>query len=107
MVTDLQALADGLLAQAAESARGRATHAVVQGERLRVMAMALRAGESLGEHDSPPAATLQVLRGEVSLSHGEESQTLRAGELSEIPDGRHDLSAVTDAVVVLTVWREG
>ena len=104
MVTDLQALTDALLAEAADSKRGRASHLIISGDKLRVMAMALLAGESLGEHDSPAAATLQVLRGEVVLHGGAEQLELKAGDLAPIPDERHDLVADVDSVVVLTVY---
>jgi quercetin dioxygenase-like cupin family protein len=106
MVTDLNALAERLLAEAADHPRGRAAHLVVSGDRLRVTAMALRAGEALGEHDAPPAATLHALSGEVVLHADGEATTLRAGEIAPIPQARHDLQATTDAVVVLTACLE-
>ena len=106
MVTDLKALADRLLAEAADHPRGRAADVVVRGDRMRVTVMALRAGEALGEHEAPPAATLQVLRGEAKLHAGAETIDLGEGEISEIPQTRHDLEAVTDSVVVLTASLE-
>lgn len=106
MVTDLNALADKLQAEAAEHPRGRAAHLIVVGDRMRVTAMALQAGQALGEHDAPPAASLQVLSGEVVLHAGGEATALGAGELAPIPQMRHDLEATTDAVVVLTACME-
>ncbi len=102
MVTDLNSLSDRLLAEAAEHPRGRAAHLIISGDRMRVTAMALQAGQALGEHESPPAATLQVLSGEVVLHAEGEATPLRAGEIAPIPQARHDLAATTDAVVVLT-----
>jgi quercetin dioxygenase-like cupin family protein len=44
-----------------------------------------------------------VLSGEVRLSAGEESWSGTAGDYLVIPPVRHDLQAVGDAVVLLTV----
>lgn len=103
---DLDQLADEHLATARDSTHGRSAHTIVggQGNALRHLLLALRAGEGLAEHESPGEATLQVLRGRVTL--GTETATgsceLRAGHLVEIPDERHDLQALEDSVVVLT-----
>lgn len=103
MTTDLTALIDPLLSTARESKRGRATHPVIQGERQRVMLIALLAGEALGEHNSPPAATVQVLRGRATVHSATDSVELAAGEIGPIPPERHDLAAIEDSVVLLTV----
>lgn len=102
-MTDLNSVTDRLLDEAAAHPRGRAAHIVIGGDRMRATAMALRAGERLGEHDAPPAATLQVLRGEVKLHADGDTLDLSAGEAAAIPQARHDLEAVSDAVVLLTV----
>lgn len=101
---DLDQLADEHLAVAREAAHGRSAHTIVggQGRTLRHLVLALRAGEALAEHEAPGEATLQVLRGRVTLGTATESCELRAGQLVEIPDERHDLRAVEDAAVVLT-----
>lgn len=106
MVTDLSALADRLQAEAADHPRGRAAQLVVSGDRMRVTMMAMRAGEALGEHEAPPAATLQVLRGQATLHADGEAIEVNQGELSAIPPARHDLVAVTDMVAVLTASLE-
>ncbi|PKQ25199.1 MAG: LuxR family transcriptional regulator [Actinobacteria bacterium HGW-Actinobacteria-4] len=96
------------LAVARESSNGRSSHSLY-GDRehlLRHMLMALTAGTSLGEHASPGEATLQVLEGEVTLSGLDESWTLAAGDFVAIPPERHDLTAITDAVVLLTVAKD-
>ena len=61
---DLHALGDELLGEAAESSHCRASRAVVHGDRQRAVLMAFKPGGELGEHEAPPAATLQVLRGQ-------------------------------------------
>jgi quercetin dioxygenase-like cupin family protein len=101
---DLDQLADEHLAVAREAPHGRSAHTIVggQGHALRHLVLALRAGEALAEHEAPGEATLQVLRGRVTLGTAGESCELAAGQLVAIPDERHDLQAVEDAVVVLT-----
>lgn len=96
------------LAVAREASNGRSSHSLY-GDRahlLRHMLMALTAGTSLGEHASPGEATLQVLQGSVTLTGVGQSWDLTAGEFVAIPPERHDLTAVTDAVVLLTVAKD-
>lgn len=98
-------LADELLESARSSTSGRAAATVHGGRQhdLRQTLIALVGGRSLGEHDSPGEATLQVLRGEVRLHAGAECWDGAAGSYVHIPPRRHDLEALTDAVVLLTV----
>lgn len=101
---DLTALGKELLSQAGESAHGRASTAVVHGDRQRAVLMAFTAGGELGEHEAPPAATLQVLSGQAVLRAGDDEWDLSAGELMVIPQSRHSLRVPDgDAVVLLTV----
>ena len=99
-------LADGgrqLLADAAAAPTGRATRLLLSMPGLRCLLIALSSGQSLAEHDSPPAATLFVQSGTVRLTSGREGWTVHAGQLIAIPPARHALHADTDAVVLLTV----
>jgi quercetin dioxygenase-like cupin family protein len=101
----LTTLADEHLAKARSSAHGRSAHTFVGGrdQVLRQMLLALLAGQSLGDHEAPGQATLHVLRGRVTLSTATDSWEGTPDELLEIPDERHDVVAVEDSVVVLTV----
>jgi quercetin dioxygenase-like cupin family protein len=96
------------LAAARESSNGRSSHLLYgdRGHLLRQMLMALTAGTTLGEHASPGEATLQVLEGSVTLSGVDQSWDLTAGDFVPIPPERHDLTALTDAVVLLTVAKD-
>ncbi|MFF2508933.1 cupin [Streptomyces sp. NPDC058067] len=99
---DLNALADKHLAAARSAAHGRSAHLLLREETLRQSLIALTAGSALEEHNAPPAATLQVLRGEVVLTAVSGDVTLKAGRLHAIPQERNGLRAVTDAAVLLT-----
>ena len=102
-VTQLDALAPELLAEARAHASRRAARTLVSGTSQRATLIALAEGAELAEHDSPPAATLYVVTGTARLhTHGAE-WTLHNGHLATIPPQRHGLSALTDTVVLLTV----
>ncbi|MEE1795732.1 cupin [Streptomyces sp. BE308] len=99
---DLNALADEHLAAARVAAHGRSAHLLLQQPPLRQTVIALTSGTALDEHNAPPAASLQVLRGSVRLTAGSGDVELTTGELHPIPQERHGLLALTDAVVLLT-----
>lgn len=101
----LNRLAEEQLAAARESSSGRAAVTVFGGREhdMRQTLIALVEGHGLGEHESPSEASLQVLTGEVRIRAGEESWSGTAGDYLVIPPSRHDLHAVSDAVVLLTV----
>lgn len=103
--TSLTTLADEMLAEAKQHHSGRAAHTVYGGSvhHLRQTLVALQAGQALAEHDSPGESTLQVLRGRVRLTAGEDSWEGAAGELASLPRSRHALESLEDSVVLLTV----
>jgi quercetin dioxygenase-like cupin family protein len=101
----LSRLADEHLVKAGESRQGRSSHTVVGGRdrSLRHLLLALKAGEVLADHEAPGEATVLVLSGRVTLGTSTDEATVSAMELLEIPDERHNLRALEDSVVVLTV----
>ncbi|WP_097983648.1 cupin [Streptomyces sp. f150] len=99
---DLNALAEEHLAAARASAHGRSAHLVLQEPPLRQTVIALTEGTALDEHNAPPAASLLVLRGGVRLTAASGDAELPAGTLHPIPQERHGLLALSDAVVLLT-----
>ncbi|KES08104.1 LuxR family transcriptional regulator [Streptomyces toyocaensis] len=105
----LDALAREHLERAAAAPNGRSAATVYGGHEhtLRQTLLALTAGTSLADHDSPGEATLLVLRGRVRLTSGESEWEGRTGDLIVIPPARHGLHALEDAAVILTVARRG
>jgi len=104
--TDLTTLADSLLDKARQASSGRAAETIEggSGHALRQTVLGMAGGADLSEHESPGEATLQVLRGRVTLSADTgETESLEQGGLAPIPATRHSLHADTDAVVLLTV----
>jgi quercetin dioxygenase-like cupin family protein len=101
----LDALAREQLEAARRSSAGRASRTVVGGHEhvLRQTVVALAGGRELSEHENPGQATLVVLSGRVRLVAGELAWDGRKGDLIVVPEVRHRLEAVEDAVVLLTV----
>jgi quercetin dioxygenase-like cupin family protein len=101
----LTQLAEERLAAAQDSGNGRASATIFGGREhdMRQTLIALAEGQGLGQHESPGEASLQVLSGDVRITAGEESWSGGTGDYLVIPPLRHDLHAVSDAVVLLTV----
>ena len=103
--TSLHQLVEEQLAKARTASSGRAAVTVHGGQEhdLRQTVIALVEGRSLGEHEAPGEATLQVLSGNVRLAAGDETWEGAEGDHLVIPPTRHDLTALSDAAVMLTV----
>jgi len=107
--TSLTTLAEDQIAQAQSASSGRSAVTVYGGQEhdLRQTLIALAADRRLGEHEAPGEATLQVLRGRVRVTAGDDHWDGVEGDHTVIPPARHDLLAITDAVVLLTVATRG
>ena len=105
----LNALVRTELDAAALSSNGRSARTVYGGHEhvLRQTLIALVAGRSLQEHENPGEATVHVLRGRVRLASADVSWEGMSGDLLIVPDARHSLEALEDAVVLLTVGKVG
>ena len=101
----LTAVVDEQLARARQSNSGRSAQTIYGGHEhfLRQTVIALLAEHELAEHNSPGEATLQVLEGEVKVSAGGDSWQGAIGDFLIIPPVRHNLQAIDDSVVLLTV----
>lgn len=101
----LTALARQQLKLAAAATSGRSSQTVYGGHQrsLRQTVVALTAGNSLAEHDSPGEATLLVLNGKLSLICGENSWKGSTGDFLAVPAERHSVEALEDVAFLLTV----
>jgi quercetin dioxygenase-like cupin family protein len=101
--TVLSELADQLIADLPNHGSGRTARTVLSGSVMRAVVVALRDGVEMAEHDSPNGATLQVLRGKVTLRAGERDWPLEPGQLIAVPPQRHSVEAHADSALLLTV----
>jgi quercetin dioxygenase-like cupin family protein len=101
----LTALAREHLEAARAASSGRSSHTVYGGHEhsLRQTLIALKAGSSLDDHESPGEATLHVLHGRVLVTNAKAQWEGSAGDHIVIPNSRHGLQALEDSAVVLTV----
>lgn len=97
------------LAKASHATAGRSSVTVHggQGHAMNQVLIALCAGHRLDEHRHTGAATLQVVHGTAVLHAGDESLQLRTGDHVTVPGTPHDLEAVEDTVVLLTIAHAG
>jgi quercetin dioxygenase-like cupin family protein len=97
-----------LLQQARTLDAGRSARTLTPGAgaALKQTLLALVEGTRLEEHEAPGPASLFVVSGDVRIGTSDEDVTLAGGQWMLIPDEPHDLSATTDAVVLLTVAPE-
>ena len=102
--TALPELAGALLEEARADSAHRAGRTICggSGHVLRQTAIALLADSTLSDHENPGEATLQVLVGRVRITWEDGSAELGTGDHLVIPQERHGLVALTDAVVLLT-----
>ncbi|MEE6273082.1 cupin [Georgenia sp. MJ206] len=98
---DLTALTQSHLEAARTSDHGRSAELLVRDGVLRQSILALVAGSELGEHNSPHAASLQVLLGRVRVT-GPDTSELTTGGLHVLTHERHAVSALEDSVFLLT-----
>ncbi|MCP2322932.1 quercetin dioxygenase-like cupin family protein [Hamadaea flava] len=97
------------LDRAQRSGAGRSAATVYGGHEhvLRQTVIAIAAGAELAEHANPGEATVFVIDGRVRLTGAAASWEGLAGDLLIVPDEPHSLSALEDAVVLLTVAKLG
>jgi quercetin dioxygenase-like cupin family protein len=101
----LTALAREHLETARAASSGRSAHTVYGGHEhsLRQTVMALTAGSSMEDHESPGEATLQVLLGRVRVTNSTAGWDGSPGDHIVLPRTRHGLHALEDSAVLLTV----
>ena len=86
---------------AREAPNGRHAELLIHGGPLRQTVLALTKGTELPEHNSPPAASIQVIRGSLRVT-GEEPAVIEAGHIEALTHFRHAVEALEDTVFLLT-----
>lgn len=102
-VVSLDDLAESLIADLPNHRSGKTAKTIMSGTVMRAVIVALAEGAHMSEHDSPPAATLHVIRGEVTLTTKSKEWKIRPGELVPVPRQRHSVHAQADSAFLLTV----
>lgn len=107
--TSLTALARTEMQSALRASSGRSAKTVYGGHehRLRQTLIALKANETLAEHENPGEATVLVVQGRILLTAGEEEWSGWTGDLIIVPDAPHSVTAVEDSSILLTVVKLG
>ena len=99
---DLSTVADTILQTALQSEHGRHAELLVLDGHLRQSVIALTSGSRLADHNAPPAATIQVLRGAIEVTTESGSVRLSQGQLDQLTKERHGVLALEDSVFLLT-----
>lgn len=90
-----------ILDEAISSGKGRSAAILVHDGPLRQTVIGLRTGQVLAEHNSPPAASMYLLRGRVRVTGQDQSEVV-AGEITALTHVRHGVEALEDSVFLLT-----
>ena len=99
----LSELAETLVSDLPNHPAGRTAKTILSGTAMRAVVIALKAGVEMNEHDSPPAATLYCIEGDVTLRAGAREIRVSPGQLVPVPPQRHSVRAHADSAILLTV----
>ena len=100
-MADLTALARIHLDAALADEHGRSAELILRDGPMRQTIIALRDGVELAEHNSPAAASIQVLQGRVRVT-GQEVADVDEGRIEVLTHQRHSVLALDDSVFLLT-----
>jgi len=106
---DLAAEAGQLRAELAYQEGDRNANTLLKEPHVRVVLMALRHGAQLQEHQTAGWVVVQTISGRVRLRALGQSVELAAGHLLTLePNAAHDVEALEESVVLLTLaWSAG
>lgn len=101
---DLVAIERELRQQEPYRREGHTARTLLRAPDLRVVLIAIQGGSRIAKHRADESASLHVVSGHVRLHLPERLADLRAGELLLLERGlEHDVEAVTDSALVLTL----
>lgn len=93
---------DTALSTARAADNGRHAELLVTDGPLRQTLIGLTSGTVLQEHNSPPAASIQVLAGVVVVTAGDTEFVFQTGDITALTHERHSVAVSEDAVFLLT-----
>jgi len=100
----MAALSDAItraVAEARKAPNGRHAEVLVHDGPLRQSVIALGQGVTLAEHNSPPAASIYVIRGRLRIT-GDEPVEIAPGQIETLTHQRHAVESLDDTVFLLT-----
>lgn len=101
---DLEAEADRLIKKLVQAGGSRETQNIAREGGVSLVLMAIEGGDTIREHSTPGATTVQVVRGHVILTSEGQTIDLRPGQTVLFqPKIRHDLRAEEQSAVLLTI----
>lgn len=105
---DLTAIDRQLRSEDAYRRDGHTARTLTREPALRIVLVVMKAGARLAEHRAQEIASIQVVTGQVRVALLERSLELAAGRMLVVaPDLRHQVEAVTDSGLLLTLaWCE-
>ena len=87
-----------------ESAAKRRAELLVKSDTLRVVLITALAGSVLHEHNAPGPITIQVLRGQFTVTISDDPRVMRANDLAIIaPEIMHEVECDADGAFLLTI----
>lgn len=102
-MANINEFVDSHLLAAQHDEAGRSSELIAHDGVLRQSVIALREGARLSAHNSPPAATIQVLKGRVRVEMGDDVQgEFEEGELWVLTHQKHSVVAIEDSAFLLT-----
>lgn len=102
-MANLDELTAAHLAAARADTHGRSAELILRHGVLRQSIIAMREGAELAEHNSPDAASIQMLLGRVIITAIDDADVeVSAGTLQVLTDHRHAVRALADSVFLLT-----
>lgn len=105
---DLDGQLRELKAEEAYTRSGRAGRTLAKSGRLRVILVAMQAGNAIGTHQADSPMTLQVVNGHIRYRANDGEHEMRSGELLFFgPGDAHDIRALEETALLITLSAVG
>ncbi len=104
----LTSMAETLMEEATSATSGRASLTLAHGDETTLVLVALKAGNTLEEHQAPAAATVITLSGNIIFTSSAEKITLEQGEaVTFTADVLHAVYASEDSAFLIVIGGKG